>query len=75
MPFGMPPHLLGLHLSASALKVPGSGMILLGSCRPIERFARRSWSIGPPGATRGLPMAREAFRHSEEAGAGERSNR
>ena len=67
MPFGTPPHLLGLNLSASALKVPGTNAILAGPCWPIERFGRRSWSIGPSGATRAaFPMAREAFRHSEE---------
>jgi len=34
-PFGTPPHRLGLNLSASALKVPGSGTVL--SNRPAHR--------------------------------------
>ena len=49
-PFGAPPHRLGLNLSASALKSQAPSDRGLG--RPIERFGRRSWSIGSPGTSR-----------------------
>ena len=49
-PFGTPPHRLGLNLSASALKSQVLARPRIGQA--IERFGRRSWSIGSPGTTR-----------------------
>jgi hypothetical protein len=49
--FDVPPHRLGLNLSASALGLR-SRPIRIGQA--IERFDRRSWSIGSPGTTRAL---------------------